>query len=413
MRAVFVNHCHPDTPHVCAVRLREFANAMAARGHRIVLLTATLARNDDGDDPAALPAALGRHDWVRPFRLACRPVPAAATELLQAHRLPPPFGKAVALWCYAVKDGVFWNWTEGSRPFWDALARDFQPDVVWATFGNVDGLNIARGIAAASGCPWVIDVKDPWDAFVPGPIRASMARRYADAAALTALSETHLAGAATHFAMPATVVYSGIGANQLDDARPVPQDDGIFRLVLTGSTYDARDLALLADTLGDWLRRAGAGSGDRIEFVYAGGDHRRVADAVGRLDGSCQLRILPQVDPTALATLQATASANLYIKGRATPFHHKLVELLAAGRPIICYPADTAEAQRIAADVGGRLYSCADRHALATAFDAVRAGAGRPISLDRTALKRYTWAAQSARLEDVLATAPCKRMGCK
>jgi glycosyltransferase involved in cell wall biosynthesis len=401
LRAVFVNHCHPDTPHVCAVRLREFAHAMAARGHRIVLLTATLAPDDAGDDPAALPTALAAHDWTAPFRLACRPMPAPLTERLQAHRLPPPLSKAVALWCYAAKGGVFWTWTAASRPFWQPLARAFRPDVVWATFGNVDALDIARGLAAAAGCPWVLDIKDPWDAFIPPPLRAVIARRYAGAAALTALSEAHRDGAAARFAMPATVIYSGIAADRIDAV--APPDDGTFRLVLSGSTYDARDLALLVDGLGDWLHRTGAGSG--TEFIYAGGDHARVAAAIGRLGSACRLRVLPTIDPPALARLQAGAAANLYIKGRATPFHHKLIELLAAGRPIICCPAETAEAACIAAAVGGRLYSCADAAALAGAFDAVRAGSGGPISLDRAALNGYTWAAQAARLEDALAAA--------
>lgn len=400
MRAVFVNHCHPDTPHVCAVRLREFASAMAARGHRIVLLTATLAPGDAGDDPAALPAALAAHDWTKPFRLACQPVAAPLTERLQAHRVAPPLSKAVALWCYIAKGGVFWTWTAGSQPFWARLARDFRPDVVWATFGNVDALNIARGIAGASACPWVLDIKDPWDAFIPAPIRAAVARRYADAAALTALSESHRDGAAARFALPATVIYSGIAADRFNRAKP--PDDGVFRLLVSGSIYDARDLARLVETLAGWLQRTGRGSA--TEFVYAGGDHGRVAEAVARLGGACQARVLPTVGADALAALHAGASANLYIKGRATPFHHKLLELLAAGRPIICHPAETDESARIAAEVGGRLYSCADAAALDAAFDGVRAGTGGPISLDRTALSRYTWAAQAARLEDVFAS---------
>ena len=151
MRAVFVNHCHPDTPHVCAVRLREFALAMAARGHWIGLLTPTPAPDDIDIDDGALPAALRDHDWSRPFVLACRPTAAPLTHALHAHRLPPPVSKAMVLWCYLVKGGVFWNWTAASRKCWPILAASFAPDVVWATFGNVDALDIGRGIAAAAG----------------------------------------------------------------------------------------------------------------------------------------------------------------------------------------------------------------------------------------------------------------------
>ncbi len=49
LRIIMVGHCHPDMPHVCAMRVRCFAGAMAGRGHRVVLLSESLA----GDGPAA------------------------------------------------------------------------------------------------------------------------------------------------------------------------------------------------------------------------------------------------------------------------------------------------------------------------------------------------------------------------
>ncbi|WP_096700113.1 hypothetical protein [Magnetospirillum sp. 15-1] len=58
MRAVFVSHLHPETNHVGAVRVREFAQAMARRGHRIVLLTQSLTPRDPAPDPDGLAAAL-------------------------------------------------------------------------------------------------------------------------------------------------------------------------------------------------------------------------------------------------------------------------------------------------------------------------------------------------------------------
>lgn len=407
MRAVFVNHCHPDTPHVCAVRVREFANAMAERGHRIMLLTATLTPEDRDIASDALASALRDHDWSRPFRLPCRPISAPLTLALQQHRLPAPVSKAMVLWCYLAKGGAFWNWTAASRKYWPVLAESFSPDVVWATFGNVDTLDIARGISAASGCPWVIDIKDPWDAFVPGSLAALVARRYADASALTALSEAHRDGAGLHFAKPVEVVYSGVAVDRLESAPRQRPDDRIFRLVLTGSTYDPGDLATLVAAIGDWLANLQPGAMSEAEFVYAGDDHVRVADATGGLRRHCILRILPRIDPVALAELQASASANLYVKGRTTPFHHKIIELLAAGRPIICHPAETSEAVRIAGAARVPFYSCAERPQLYAAFDAVAANTGR-ISLDRAVLGRYTWRAQSAVLERVLADAAAK-----
>ena len=43
MKIAIVNHVHPDTPHVSALRMREFARVLAGQGDRVVLLTGTLA----------------------------------------------------------------------------------------------------------------------------------------------------------------------------------------------------------------------------------------------------------------------------------------------------------------------------------------------------------------------------------
>ena len=193
MRAVFVNHCHPDTPHVCAVRLREFANALAKQGHRIVLLTATLGPDDRVLTPVEVGAALETHDWSRPFLIACRPAPAPLTEALQEHDLMPGIRQMVVLWCFLAKGGVFWNWTAASEPLWPVLAESFRPDAVWATLGNLDALNIARGIAGIAGCPWVMDIKDPWRNAIPRALRAVIAGRYRDAAAITGIFDAHIA----------------------------------------------------------------------------------------------------------------------------------------------------------------------------------------------------------------------------
>lgn len=401
MRAVLVNHCHPDLPHVCAVRLREFARALAARGHRIVLLTETLTPDDAGTDAAGLAADLAAHDWAQPFRLACPPVAAPSTRALQLHRLRPPLSQAMVLWCYLVRGGVFWTWTAGSRPYWPVLAASFAPDVVWASFGNVDALDIARGLAAAARCPWVLDMKDPWNAFVPAPLCGLVARRYGNAAAVTALSEAHARAAAPWFGTDATVVYSG---TEVRAPTPAPAaGDGTVRLVLTGSVYDGNDLATLMDALRDWLAGRDRAVADCV-FIYAGGDHVRVLAAARALDGLCRLDIHPWLAPDRLDAVQGTATANLYIKGRTTPFHHKLMELLAAGRPVICHPAESAEARRIAGEVGVPLHSCADGAALRAALASLAPPAGTPppIAVDREALARYTWGTQAATLERVL-----------
>ncbi len=131
LRLVFVNHCHPEMAHVCALRARSFAETMARRAHQVVVLSETL-RPDDDASADELGRALMAHDWTIPFRLACPP-----------RRAP-------------------------------LLRR-------------------AREIAKRSAAPWAMDLKDGWDQFVPAGMRGSTARRFAGAAAAAALSEAHVA----------------------------------------------------------------------------------------------------------------------------------------------------------------------------------------------------------------------------
>lgn len=409
VRAVFVNHCHPDVPHVCAMRARELARALAARGHRIVLLTETLTPDEAGIHPAALAPALAIHDWSRPYVLAVRPRAAAPTRALQRHRLAPPLSQAMVAWCYVVRGGVFWTWTAASRPFWPVLVRAFAPEVTWATFGNVDALDIARGIAQAATCPWVLDLKDPWDGFVPPLFQHRVARRYRDAAAVTALSQAHAHAAARWFGK-ATVVYSGIGEALLAPRGEEAPPAGERRLVLTGSVYDDTDLDTLMGAVAEFL--AGRkGDTPSWALVYGGGDYGRVARAAQAVRDLCRTDIRPWIAGHELAALRAGAVANLYVKGRSTPFHHKLLELLAAGRPVICHPEESEEARRIAGEAGVPFYSCSDRTALCAALaqvaDAAAVGAG--FAVDRRALARYTWEVQAAILERVLEEARRKR----
>ncbi len=73
LRIVMVGHCHPDMPHVCAMRMRCFAGAMAGRGHRVVLLSESLAGDGPAPDPERVSRDLEGHDWTVPYRLGCPP----------------------------------------------------------------------------------------------------------------------------------------------------------------------------------------------------------------------------------------------------------------------------------------------------------------------------------------------------
>ena len=68
----------------------------------------------------------------------------------------------------------------------DALADAFQPDIVWTTFGSLEAVLVAKRAAARRRCPWVLDIKDNPEVFIPAGLRKVMAWRTRGCAALTA-----------------------------------------------------------------------------------------------------------------------------------------------------------------------------------------------------------------------------------
>lgn len=404
MRAVFVNQCHPATPHVCATRLREFAKVLARQGHQVVLLTEPLP-GKPGSSPDDL-ARLDGHDWRQPFHIVTAPASAPLLTAAREGRLAGPLRKAVIAGTYCLRGGVRTDWRDGSRAFRSPLARLFRPEVVWGTFGNTDAWAISQGIAKASGCPWVMDVKDPWSTFIPPLLRNRLARRFADAAAATALSRQHADDTRLYFGVDTTVLYSGIDAHFLAEPVPAPErDEDVFTLV--GGVYDGRGLAELVEGLRTWLRN-GPGP-KRIALAYAGADRAAVAAACAPLEGLCRLDL---ADFLPLDELRARLTASrlvLYVRSTSSLFQHKLFELLAMGRPILCLPGESAEARDIVAAAGGVLHDCADAADVPAALD--RALSDLPPRVDRSVLAGYGWEAQGDILAGVLDRARTRWIG--
>lgn len=392
MRLVFVNHCHPDMPHVCATRQREFAAACAAAGHRVVLLTETLPGTSSSLSPEALPASLETHDWRVPYRLACAPVAGRLVAALREGRLAAPLRKPLIAVCYLAQGGLFTDWRDGSRPYWPALARVFRPEAVWASFGNTDAWAIGQGIARLSGCRWVMDVKDPWSVFMPSPLRAILAARFADSEGATALSAGHADDAARWFARKPEVVYSGIDESFLSAPPPAPRDGRT--LLIVGGLYSAPNLDAVIDGIGRWAK-----GGESV--AYVGNENGRFLDAARPLAPRVRLQALGFVGLDRLRALAADAAALLYVRNPDALYQHKLIELLSLDRPVLCLPGESAESRAIAAELGARLIACDDAPALAAGLERAL-GEGPVAVVDRARLARYTWAAQARRLLAIL-----------
>lgn len=395
LSAVLINHCHPDTPHVCATRMTRFAEALAGLGHRIVLLTETLSADDPPPVVDSLAADLDAHDWSRPFVIACPPRGHALIRRARVGELPAGLRQAVVLGGYLFQGGMFADWGAGAAPALPELARRFRPDIVWATFGNTEAWNIARRLAALAGCPWVADLKDNWSAFLPSGLADLVSRRYRDAALMTVFSLNHCDEADRWFPQTKTVVYSGF--DKLAADRGVePACGRPFRMTLTGSVYDPQALEAFVDGLYGWLTARGRGE---VVFSYAGHDGAAVSAATARLDGLCRRDIHAYMPLEKLVVLQCTSTVNLYIRNPRCLFHHKVLELFAAGRSVLSFPGESREVVNLAREVSAGLFSCESGEAVAEALDIIDDNPPPPPISER--LQAYSWAGQGRNLADV------------
>lgn len=393
MRAVFVNHCHPEKPHVCAVRMREFARAMAGRGHQVVLLTETLSEEERGQCPEVLAGRLAEHDWSAPFRLDI--APAGYERLSQARRgeLPGQAGKALLSMHYLFYGGVHRDWQEGVRRCLPVLAESFQPDVVWATFGNATSWQIARDIAGESACPWVADMKDHWQSFIPAVLRRPLASRYGDAAAFTAFSDDHVATIREWFRRPGQVVYSGI-----DPALYPEQALPAQTITLTGAVYDEADLTVLIDGIEAAVREMEAAARQEVRFYYAGYDADMVRAQTARLEKLIAVDIREQQPLGAWLEVLSGAAVNCYVKSNRT-FHHKIFDLAGAGKPVLTVPPETDEARNIAVLAGVTLSGAVTAGEVAELVQAALSKNSPDGPVDRAAL---SWEQRAGILEDIL-----------
>jgi hypothetical protein len=405
MRIVVVNHCHPATAHICATRAREFALALARRGHQVALLTETLPGGDPVPTPKDIAELLEAGGAPSPMLVACPPARRPMLRSVRGGYWPAGFQQALVAYQLLAHGGMFFDWRAGAAPYLRVLAERFRPEVVWATFGNTDSWAIAQNLARLSGCPWVADVKDFWAAFIPAPLRSPLAKRFSDAAALTALSRTHAEAAKPWFKRHFEVVYSGFAGSAIR-REPTPAGEELA-LTLTGSTYAGAALAALLGALKGWGERQDPALRSRLGFAYYGNEWRAVGAALARIRLPFRA-VAHGFQP--VETLQAAhraAVANLYLASPRT-FHHKTTELLAARRPVVAFPADHPEALDLARRADVPFANCTTPDDVARALDAAlaRRDDNSPAA---PGLEALTWDSQAAVLERVLRDAATRR----
>jgi hypothetical protein len=377
--------------------MREFACAFAALGHQVILLTETLGDNSANVSPKNLPTMLEQHDWSKPYYLSIEPIPNRMLSRLRDGKFGLFTRKTLIAYSYFFKNGLYEDWQCGAEPYLLPLYYAFAPENIWASFGNTGVWNIAQRLSRLTGCPWVADIKDNWQNFIPFGLRKLVASRFKSADHMTSFSKSHLAEADQWFEQNKTAIYSGFDNAILDTHMPVLND--AFEILLTGSVYGEDDFQTLVCGLEHWLRNRNPKK--KVRFVYAGNDHQRVHAGVQNLSSLCKIDIKKFIDMDDLVVAQKRADINAYIRLPSRfHFHHKSIELMAAQKPIICFPMEVDETIDIIRRVGGVLYSCGTIEDVSMGFDLAYENSNeKKTNLN---LSEYSWQGQATALEKIL-----------
>ncbi len=395
MNILMVNPVHPDTPHISAVRAWRFACELAALGHKVVLLTAT----QQGHSSDSI-ERIANHEWEQVFIVACDSLNPGAEEQVS---LPRPLRKAVTVWRMLRHGGKQGEWSASAERAANRLSARFVPDVVWCTFGMMEAVIAAKRIAASAGCPWILDIKDNWELYVPRGLRRVMAWRTRGWAAVTANARFTADKARLWQKAEARVVYSGVEDTFFARA-DIDANPNIFCINLVGGIYFADRLESFLAGVGAWEKNLSQEHRSRIVIRYLGGNGQLVAEVAQRCLPSIQVEIMGYVSTDRLAHFCQGAAVNAYIAHPGT-FHHKLLELLACGRPLMAYPVETGESRDLARQASGILLEVADAAQVSAALTRLHRSwldaPAQPSAPDP--ICRYSWANQAKLLEQALA----------
>ena len=100
MRLVFVNHCHPETQHVCATRMREFARAMVILGHEVILFTETIPEGASETTPQQTRKKIQDHDFSAPLYISTQPKGHPLIKKLRDKKLPWGIRQVIIIWYF-------------------------------------------------------------------------------------------------------------------------------------------------------------------------------------------------------------------------------------------------------------------------------------------------------------------------
>lgn len=393
LRTVFVTHTHPSDQHVSGLRMAQFAKCLSEKGNKVAIITPPPR---DKGRASALNTSLSDHDWTLPFVYICEPQPNPMLNAARSGALPWGVRQVVLASYFAFHGSVFVDWSNGAISQSRNWLSEFDLNVVYSTFGNTGNWRVAQSIADQFGVPWVADLKDNFEVFIPRPFRRWTASRFGDMAHMTAFSYAHKDQADKFFSVDKTVIYSGhdgsADAGQSMVAEP-------YELLVIGSLYADDALAQLIDGVRTWAEGQASDGRNKPILKYAGREGDHFIHATRAIHGIIDCKDLGYLELAEMMRHAAKSLANIYVVNPMSMFQHKVFEFLAAGRPIITIPRESNEAERVVKQAGGCLIGCHTAAEFADALKRAETLSQMPGTID---ISDYTWGAQATTLSDIL-----------
>ena len=375
------------------MRLWNFAQVLASRGHRVVVLTSDHGMEGELLDPEQGIEDFAAHDWGHPFHLPIAQPPSRWVDGVRVDDFSKPLRSLIIAYAYLSKSGMFHAWTKAVTELLPPILAEFTPDWVWATFGNTDSLAIAREVANRCECRWALDLKDPWENFIPRGLQTLVSRRFRDAALRTANGELQGKGGERWFGGEIQTLYSGFWKQEI---RPEGVDCEPGRIQFFGHMNSER----LDDLAAWWLHLVQQKSlpPGPWKFAYAGGAGDRFTAAFGQLEAhGVQLEVEAYLPLNALMERCRRSAAIAYTCDLGkNPIHHKAIEILAHRRPVLAVPGETAEIRNCYREASVPLREVDSPSSLAEAL-----GQLGDVSVQQVGfgVDQFTWEAQGVRLE--------------
>lgn len=337
--------------------------------------------------------------------------------------LVPPRRAMSAAWpLFGRYPDAFTGWIRGAADAGVAAAREHGCEAVLSICPPAVNHVVAGRIARRTGLPWVAQFGDLYDFYVgPGDwhgtpwrralVRALHRRWLAPASRALAVSPRMARLVEELYGVPGEVVVVGYDEEDFTDtaaARP----GGKLRLAHVGSLYpgDQRP-EMLFDALDRWLAAAPEAAGD-LEVALVGSrceDRLRQMLAGRPCARVCDVR--PRVSPAEAVRLQRASDVLLLFnltsqRGRGTlSYPSKLWEYLAAGRPVLAFPADGDFVDAVLRDTGGGATAdgVEELAALLAGWHAAwKAGRGIPYAPRPERVARYSRRRQAERIAAAL-----------